>query len=670
MNESNSLHSTKSTALVKSESLLSAEEIEDATVTPEIVRRYREKFQELTAKALIETIEADFIAEGSNDGLPPFWSGENDNHSFLELPECGEPCDEFEGEECPECEKPLCECKCDQFEQASRLREHFEEVKERRESNVGTWHDGCTRFYGQSFQPVFEPGEADRDEEREAYLGGHSFLDHGITQLIRATSWATDVPEPFCALLALNTFSTACGKGLQVSFKPGEITSLGIYALVFARSGTGKSKASGALSGPFLDLHTERRKEWELQIKPRLDVKKKALTGKLNKLQKLFEKEESDELLEQMVKAQADLDQIDRELNAPTIYLEDTTVERLVELLPLSGEQMTYYSSDAGAAIQNVLGKYNKDSRPDDHVLLKSYSLEPFSQARITRDDVSLEAPCGNLLWMTQPDKWEHLSKNEWLREGGFLPRCLLAEFECEPKDDDGTEKSVPKPLTDYYNEKFRAIFNAYRLPIEKGETPKIIKVSKLAAELMRKFHNEVAEYRRKNNEIDAFAARWVENAKRIAGVLHAAYFGDKAHERELHWVMVHYAIKVIRFFMERQKKLLQSHVEETVTDAAEKFNKLWHANGGCITMREITNRLRMPESRIMEWVENSKTFECRNHDGTVTKEKKLKITSVRNPNGTFTTYVHYSRISDPKQHMKEIAERGLVKPSRPYAGR
>jgi hypothetical protein len=91
-----------------------------------------------------------------------------------------------------------------------------------------------------SFNPAFEPGEADRDEERDAYLGGHSFLDHGLTQLIRATSWATDVPEPFCALMVLFTFSSACGKGLQVSFKSGEQTSLGIYSLALARSGREK----------------------------------------------------------------------------------------------------------------------------------------------------------------------------------------------------------------------------------------------------------------------------------------------------------------------------------------------------------------------------------------------------------------------------------------------
>jgi len=656
------MSTTLSTPEVNCESLLSPEEIEDFTVTSAIVDRYHEKFTELTSDALRETITAHFVAEDP-DGFPPFINGEV--HTRLDEIFGDQPATEEDLDVCGDCGKPsYCECGPDKpcecgksctCEQDDReyLEKILSDLKDRRESNVGAWHDGNSRWYGMSFNPVFEPREAKRDEECEAYLGGHSFLDHGITQLIRATSWATDVPEPFCALMVLFTFSSACGKGLQVSFKPGEQTSLGIYALALARSGTGKTRAGKILCGPLTDIHAEHKKEWETQIKPRLDVKKKALTGKLNKLSKLYEKEESDELLDQMVKAQAELDQVDRELNPPTIYLEDVTVERLAALLPLSGEQMTYYSSDAGAAIQNVLGKYNKDSRPDDHILLKSYSLEPFSQARLTREDVNLESPWGSLLWMTQPDKWEHLSKNQWLREGGFLPRCLLAEFECEPKDDDGTEKSVPQPLLDHYNAKFRAIFNAYRKPAETGEAPKIIKVSKYAAELMRKFHNEVAEYRRKNNAIDAFAARWVENAKRIAGALHAAYFGSKAHECELHWVMVHYAIKVMRWFMERQEKLLQNHVEETDNEDYERFRKKFAKVGRCMTMREI-EKMRISEVTIRKWAEKIGTHKYWNHDGpngtwkhegVITEEPVLKITEVRNMNGSVTKYVHHYSI-------------------------
>jgi hypothetical protein len=385
-----------------------------------------------------------------------------------------------------------------------------------------------------------------------------------------------------------------------------------------------------------------------------LDVKKKTLVSKLNKLQKLYEKEESTELLDQMVAAQADLDKVDRELNAPTIYLEDVMVERLAALLPLSGEQMSFYSSDAGAAIQNVLGKYNKDSRPDDHILLKSYSLEPFSQARLTREDVSLEAPWGSLLWITQPDKWAHLSKNEWLREGGFLPRCLLAKFECQAQYDDGTKKTVPDSLLQHYKAKFRELFNTYRLPVEKGEAPKIIRVTEESAEMMRRFHNEVVDIHRGTETTKVFVSRWVENAKRIAGVLHAAYFGAKAHEEPMHWAMVFYAIKAIRFFIDRQNALLSEHVEETENEDYERFRKKFQKSGQCMTMREI-KRMRLSEKTVREWSDKIGTFKYWNHDGpdgtwlpvgVIAEKPILQITEVTGPNGAKTVYVHHCRIS------------------------
>jgi hypothetical protein len=75
---------TQSTGLHKSESLLSAEEIEDAIVTPEIIHRYRERFPKLGAAALIDTIEADFCASYSSEGLPPFYP------IGLRLPDNGE----------------------------------------------------------------------------------------------------------------------------------------------------------------------------------------------------------------------------------------------------------------------------------------------------------------------------------------------------------------------------------------------------------------------------------------------------------------------------------------------------------------------------------------------------------------------------------------------------
>src|SRR6266436_8120 len=74
----------------------------------------------------------------------------------------------------------------------------FRETTERWEANVGCWHDGDTKWLGMSFKPTAEDSDG-LDEYCPAYLGGHTFFDHGLTQLIRSASWALYVPESMCA---------------------------------------------------------------------------------------------------------------------------------------------------------------------------------------------------------------------------------------------------------------------------------------------------------------------------------------------------------------------------------------------------------------------------------------------------------------------------------------
>jgi Protein of unknown function (DUF3987) len=626
---------------------VNALEVINDEITLEILKRYGAENPNLSDTDLYDLI----TEENAADDIPPVWEVE----AFLSLNLGTSIYDGNPVQTCPYCEGELAEpeecerhnwhhpkrCECDQDAETEAWREYAKHFRNCLESNVSVWHDGNAKWTGQSFKPVHEPDEHP-DEQDPFYFGGHTFRDHGVTQLIRSVSESTGVPEALCALMVLHTFSSGVGKGLLVSFEPGEVTSLGIYALALARSGTGKTKAGKILCGPLTDLHTARRTQWERLTKPRLQADRKILTSKIAKLIKQSERDDSDSVRDQMVKAETELAKIEGQLQAPCIYLEDVTVERLADLLPLSGEQMSYFSSDAGAAIQNILGKYNKDSRPDDHVLLKSYSMEPFSQARLSREDVNLRAPWGSLLWLTQPDKWQHLVGNQWLREGGFLPRCLLAEFHCEPQFNNGEQKVVPTALLEHFNKRFCELFGAYREPVETGAESKTIIVSSMAAKMMRDFHNEIVARRRQSDSMDAFSARWVENAKRIAGVLHASYFGADAHNHELHWVTVLYAIKAIRWFMERQAALLNETVEKQAADEEEKFNRAYLKSAKCINLRDLARNQGITESKVRQWIEEMKTFENRNHDGTVTRFKKYAITEIRNPNRTLTKYFHH----------------------------
>jgi hypothetical protein len=158
-------------------------------------------------------------------------------------------------------------------------------VLDRAESNMSVCHDGDMTFAGQSFVPIWEAEDEPNEMDWE-YLGGHTFRNHGITQLIRATSEATAIPESLCTILALTTFSAAIGRGLQISFKPDEFTSLGLFCIPLSRSGSGKTQAAKHLAKPLIDLHNERQKHWKKNLQPKLLAKKEYLESSVKRFQK------------------------------------------------------------------------------------------------------------------------------------------------------------------------------------------------------------------------------------------------------------------------------------------------------------------------------------------------------------------------------------------------
>jgi Protein of unknown function (DUF3987) len=210
---------------------------------------------------------------------------------------------------CDDCGKPF-DCKCNSnglctcgkactCDQDTEVYTRYQkELRERRESGMSRCNDGVYGGTGENFIPIREIAGYDEktgepfysSESDQAYLGGHTFRDDTTNQLIRAVSEVTGVPEELCALAVLFTFSSAIGKGLEVSFKRSEKTPLGIYILAFAISGGGKSKMALALCKALTDLHNKLREEWEKGTKPRLLARKSLLETKVSRLKKQYEK--------------------------------------------------------------------------------------------------------------------------------------------------------------------------------------------------------------------------------------------------------------------------------------------------------------------------------------------------------------------------------------------
>src|SRR3954467_12474803 len=98
--------------------------------------------------------------------------------------------------------------------------------------------------------------------------------------------------------------------------------------------------------------------------------------------------------------------------------------------------------------------------------------MAPTSVERLSRPPASLSAPAISLFWLTQPDKIPEIFSNQTLKDGGFLPRCLVADTKVEPEERTGNEKPINKELLQTFTEGMKCIFNAFRL---NPKAPRII---------------------------------------------------------------------------------------------------------------------------------------------------------------------------------------------------
>lgn len=570
----------QSTRLGKSDVLLWAEEIEDFTITAEIVERYRDKFKELTGDALLKTITAHFV-DADADGLPPFI----DSKVYTRLGEIfGK--QELSKEEklaldvCDECGKPFnCECDpdkpckcgkgcaCDQSEQSDYFREYHDELGKRWER---------------------EKGEKERGEFTSAMILGRA--DQRFQWIAEEVARTVGVPETLTTIEVLAAISTAIGKGLYVESRPGRKTPLGLYTNGFARSGTGKTESLKLAFKPIYDKQRELRESWQKEL-PEIDANLDVNQARLSFLMKNAGKgkltpDESSEI----VRLKEQIQKLETEKKSPpSIWTGDATLAAMRDLLDLNSCQLSFLSDDAGKALQNLLGEHSNLKMPEDNILLSCYSGTDLTVDRVSKGSVFLPEPWANLFWLAQPDKIKLLTENQWLSEGGFLCRCLVARFNCVPHV--MSDDSVSPELLAKYCQKWNVIYDAYRQGfIESGEQKKIV-VSSEAMALMKRFERHIVDLRNGSlADVDSFGARWIENAWRLAGVLHVSRHLAKSHLEPLGEREVISAITLMEYFKRQQLEIIHESRQKAFSDKLNRIIEKLSKKGGSCSLGDFKN--------------------------------------------------------------------------------
>jgi hypothetical protein len=412
-----------------------------------------------------------------------------------------------------------------------------------------------------------------------------------MRDMAEAISESARIPLSLSGPLILGVISGAIGKGLELESGADRIIRGNLYMLGLGKSGTGKSSAFKLGAEPITAAEIGMLKFWREIRGPEIKAELRILDREIKSLEAVLggkKKVDVDrsKLKKELAEKIAKVAYWQEELQEPRMIVEDVTQEALGVLLARNSEQLFSLSADAGKTLQNLEGRYMKEKgKSDDDIYIKAYTGDRCVVDRIGRDPVILENPCLSLFWLIQPERAQRLFSNPDLRNGGFLPRCLIWDSRVEPTEQPEEDRPIPAKVQENFNNLLKGLLDTYHNGKEHTIPP-----SRLAKESMRTYHNSLVARRRKDwCDINSFVARWTENAWRILVNLHAGAHFSNAHLTQIDRFRPDHAIELSKWFGTEQIRLLSAMREsadwDTLSGLIELVNRVYK---GKATIRDL----------------------------------------------------------------------------------
>ena len=360
--------------------------------------------------------------------------------------------------------------------------------------------------------------------------------------IVEAVSSTYQQHPSLAGMASLAMIGGSMGRGFAVAnAAPGSITFGNVYIVVAEERSKGKGSAGRVIAEPIIEANSEAKRRYKEEDLPRI----KARLRELARLRKAA--------TESVDSNATDQDAIEREIASleaqakvsPTLYTGSATGAAITELLERNDELLMMYSPEAGDCLKVALGRYTSDSSADIDLLLSGYSVESFSESRVSRGDKHFSRPCISLCWFVQPSLLKELLGDEDAVDRGLPARFLYAvpPPTVIPYDTGEIEEISPSLKEDWRRLINQVLQHRDQETVHIGCHPE-------AKELFRQFHNEIVSLRNDiYREIQGDLGRAREIAIRIAlgqCVLDAKSCGEDP--TEITPDQAERAIRVVRF--------------------------------------------------------------------------------------------------------------------------
>ncbi|MGO9585165.1 MAG: DUF3987 domain-containing protein [Limisphaerales bacterium] len=366
------------------------------------------------------------------------------------------------------------------------------------------------------------------------------------------------VPDRLTGPCVLGLISAAIGAGLEVQSDTQRTTRGNLFLLVSAETGTGKSRTFEIIAVPMLDYQERLQEHWRKESAPHLQSELKILDREIANLEKKAGKTvdtaERERLRGELEYKIAERDELARRNVQPVLLAQDATTERLTAMVEEQGEVLFSASSDCRKVVDNLMGRYSANKSTDESFYLAGYSGDHVRVDRGSRPPVNLRRPCLGLLWFGQPDLVESMLAADSLRASGFLPRLLLCHSHAVPQRIEGEPEIISESILADWSSLVSDLLGSYHQPA----TQHVLQPTPEARQRLVDYHNAIVERRHAElRDVTGFAARWAEQAWRLAVVLHAGLHGTEAHTHPLDSATAENAVRLADWFADEQLDIL-----------------------------------------------------------------------------------------------------------------
>jgi hypothetical protein len=272
----------------------------------------------------------------------------------------------------------------------------------------------------------------------------------------------------------------------------------------------------------------------------------------------------------------------------PCIIGQDVTTERLAGLLSENREVVFSASADARKLVDNLLGRYNPGKTTDESLYLTAYSGDHVRVDRQGRDSVILNTPCLSLCWFIQPDLLLKMFDEESLSASGFLPRLLICQTKAAPRRIEGEAQILSESVCAGWMQLIGDLLANFHA----ADKPYTVTPSPEALGVLNDYHNRIVDRRADDlADVGAFAARYAENAWRVAVLLHAVEWGSEASQARLSKETASNAVRIVEWFASSQLAILAKGRHAAAAKVADEVLELLEHNRERKGLDSITAR-------------------------------------------------------------------------------